>query len=51
MLEKICPVHNVPVYGDKCIKDGCEARLNCFPSSRQSKKQKLFLPPDAKNWW
>lgn len=26
MLEKICPVHNVPVYGDKCIKDGCEAR-------------------------
>ena len=25
--------------------------LNCFPSSRQSKKQKLFLPPDAKNWW
>lgn len=22
--------------------------LDCFPSSRQLKKQKLFLPPDAK---
>lgn len=26
-------------------------KMNCFPSSRQSKKRKLFLPPDAKNWW
>lgn len=26
MLEKICPVHNVPVYGDKCVKDDCDAR-------------------------
>ena len=26
MLEKICPVHNVPVYRDRCIKDDCDAR-------------------------
>ena len=26
MLEKICPVHNVPVYRDKCVKDDCDAR-------------------------
>lgn len=26
MIEKICPEHNVPVYGDKCSKDGCEER-------------------------
>lgn len=26
MIEKICPVHNVPVYGDKCSKEGCDAR-------------------------
>lgn len=26
MLEKICPVHNVPVYRDRCIKDDCVAR-------------------------
>ncbi|WP_081822027.1 phosphoadenosine phosphosulfate reductase domain-containing protein [Pseudobutyrivibrio sp. LB2011] len=26
MLEKICPVHNVPVYGEKCSKPGCYAR-------------------------
>ena len=31
-----------------CLK---KPQVNCFPSSRQSKKQKLFLPPDAKNWW
>lgn len=23
MIEKICPVHNVPFRGDKCSKDGC----------------------------
>lgn len=26
MIEKICPEHNVPVFGDKCSKDGCEER-------------------------
>lgn len=26
MLEKICPVHNVPVYGERCSKPGCYAR-------------------------
>lgn len=26
MIEKICPVHNVPVYGEKCTKEGCTAR-------------------------
>lgn len=26
MIEKICPVHNVPVYGEKCSMEGCEAR-------------------------
>lgn len=26
MIEKICPVHNVPVTGDKCGKDGCVER-------------------------
>ncbi len=26
MIEKICPVHRVPVYGEKCSKDGCDAR-------------------------
>ena len=26
MIEKICPEHNVPVYGDKCPKEGCNAR-------------------------
>lgn len=26
MIEKICPEHNVPVFGDKCVKEGCEER-------------------------
>ena len=26
MIEKICPIHNVPVEGEKCSKDGCDAR-------------------------
>lgn len=26
MIEKICPVHNVPVYGDRCSMEGCDAR-------------------------
>ena len=26
MIEKICPVHNVPVYGEKCSMHGCNAR-------------------------
>ena len=26
MIEKICPIHNVPIDGEKCSKDGCEAR-------------------------
>ena len=26
MIEKLCPVHNVPVFGEKCSKDGCDAR-------------------------
>lgn len=26
MIEKICPVHNVPVYGEKCSMPRCEAR-------------------------
>lgn len=26
MVEKICPVHNVPVYGEKCVKDDCDER-------------------------
>lgn len=26
MIEKICPIHNVPVYGEKCTKFGCNAR-------------------------
>lgn len=26
MIEKICPVHNVPFKGDKCSKHGCENR-------------------------
>lgn len=25
--------------------------MNCFPSSRQLKKIKIFLPPDVQNWW
>jgi len=24
MIEKICPEHNVPVFGEKCAKEGCE---------------------------
>ncbi len=26
MIEKICPVHNVPVYAEKCSLPGCDAR-------------------------
>lgn len=26
MIEKICPIHRVLVYGEKCSKDGCGAR-------------------------
>lgn len=26
MIEKICPVHNIPVYKERCVKDGCDAR-------------------------
>lgn len=26
MIEKLCPVHNVPVYGEKCSMPGCDAR-------------------------
>lgn len=26
MIEKICPELNVPVFGDKCVKEGCEER-------------------------
>lgn len=26
MIEKICPIHNVPVEAEKCSKDGCHAR-------------------------
>ena len=26
MIEKICPIHRVPVFGDRCAKDGCDAR-------------------------
>lgn len=26
MIEKICPIHNVPVEGEKCSKEGCTAR-------------------------
>lgn len=26
MIEKICPLHNVPFSGDKCSKEGCKAR-------------------------
>ncbi len=26
MIEKICPIHNVPVEGERCSKDGCDAR-------------------------
>lgn len=26
MIEKICPEHNVPVFGEKCAKEGCEER-------------------------
>lgn len=26
MIEKICPVHRVPVRSEKCAKDGCDAR-------------------------
>lgn len=27
MIEKICPVHCVPVRGTKCKKEGCTAHL------------------------
>lgn len=27
MIEKICPIHGVPMRGSKCTKEGCEARL------------------------
>lgn len=27
MIERICPVHGVPMHGTKCTKDGCEAKL------------------------
>ena len=26
MIEKICPVHNVPVKGERCSMDGCDVR-------------------------
>ena len=26
MIEKICPIHNIPVEGDRCPKSGCNAR-------------------------
>lgn len=26
MIEKICPIHNVLVEGEKCSKEGCDAR-------------------------
>lgn len=26
MIEKICPSHNIPVYGDKCPKEDCRER-------------------------
>ena len=26
MIEKICPVHNVPVNGERCPMEGCGAR-------------------------
>lgn len=26
MIEKLCPVHNVPVYGERCSMPGCDAR-------------------------
>lgn len=26
MIEKICPIHRVPVYKEKCSKEGCDAR-------------------------
>lgn len=26
MLEKICPIHNVPVYRDRCVKENCNVR-------------------------
>lgn len=26
MIEKICPIHNVPVFGEKCPMRGCGAR-------------------------
>lgn len=27
MIERICPVHGVPMRGSQCTKEGCEARL------------------------
>ncbi len=27
MIERICPVHAVPIKGTKCTKDGCNAKL------------------------
>ena len=26
MIEKLCPAHNVPVYGERCSMPGCDAR-------------------------
>lgn len=26
MIEKLCPAHNVPVYGERCPMPGCDAR-------------------------
>lgn len=26
MIEKLCPTHNVPVYGDRCSMSGCDER-------------------------
>lgn len=26
MIEKICPIHRVPITGEKCAKEGCDAR-------------------------
>lgn len=27
MIEKICPVHCVPMHGAKCTKESCKAKL------------------------
>ena len=26
MIERVCPIHDVPLIGDKCPKKGCSAR-------------------------